>query len=442
MKPSRCRYLTAALVLAAAALCAATGFAQGTPRAGLSSCDPASVGMDAARLAQIPERMREFVEDRQLSGVVTLVARRGHMVHLDAVGFANIEEIPVQIFDEKGELKAALGEMKTKKETYRNVEQIFVDSRNYYIVAARKKILTFDSQGNFDLVIDFERRFKIIHIDSKDNIYVLQQSIMSPEMKIELAKIEDSLSRLKEEVKWVEEDIQEIRENRDELSDDIDDLIKDKKDKFENLRELQKNPQINKTWIEKLKEDIEDIKEKIEDMQDDRKDLYDDYKDKLSEKKKLSLEEHDTAREKVELRRKANEVSRKDEYEVLIYDTGGEMVFAFLLPKPDSGTPMFSTYNIQSDEDSNFFSIPQDQGHDIATIINVTNERKAILGGAGYQVNVYSSDGSFLGPIKAEPQPPFDGISYIVLDNKRNLFVMDLSFSRIRKFKLVGALKK
>lgn len=54
--------------------------------------DPADVGMDPGKLARIPERMRAFVEDKQIAGAVTLVARRGCLVHLAAVGAANIED--------------------------------------------------------------------------------------------------------------------------------------------------------------------------------------------------------------------------------------------------------------------------------------------------------------------------------------------------------------
>jgi CubicO group peptidase (beta-lactamase class C family) len=48
--------------------------------------------MNAEVLGRIPERMRGFVAEKQVAGVVTLVARRGRTVHLEAVGQANVEQ--------------------------------------------------------------------------------------------------------------------------------------------------------------------------------------------------------------------------------------------------------------------------------------------------------------------------------------------------------------
>jgi CubicO group peptidase (beta-lactamase class C family) len=50
----------------------------------------AESGMDAAALAKIDEKMKEFVATKQISGAVTLVARRGRVVHLGAVGKADV----------------------------------------------------------------------------------------------------------------------------------------------------------------------------------------------------------------------------------------------------------------------------------------------------------------------------------------------------------------
>lgn len=56
-----------------------------------ATADPVSVGMDAKALAKIAPRMEEFVKNGKTSGVVTLVARQGKIVHLSAVGEADIE---------------------------------------------------------------------------------------------------------------------------------------------------------------------------------------------------------------------------------------------------------------------------------------------------------------------------------------------------------------
>jgi len=53
--------------------------------------EAAKVGMDATVLARIPERMRKFIAEKQIAGAVTLVARCGQVVHLEAVGHADVE---------------------------------------------------------------------------------------------------------------------------------------------------------------------------------------------------------------------------------------------------------------------------------------------------------------------------------------------------------------
>ncbi|HMC12165.1 MAG TPA: family 16 glycoside hydrolase, partial [Pirellulaceae bacterium] len=50
----------------------------------------AESGMDDAALAKINGRMQEFIAAKQISGAVTLVARRGRVVHLGAVGKADV----------------------------------------------------------------------------------------------------------------------------------------------------------------------------------------------------------------------------------------------------------------------------------------------------------------------------------------------------------------
>ena len=53
--------------------------------------EPAEVGMQAAPLAEIPKRMQEFIDQKEISGAVTLLARQGKVVHLEAVGHADLE---------------------------------------------------------------------------------------------------------------------------------------------------------------------------------------------------------------------------------------------------------------------------------------------------------------------------------------------------------------
>ncbi|MBI3862916.1 MAG: beta-lactamase family protein, partial [Planctomycetia bacterium] len=51
---------------------------------------PAESGMDEQALAKIHKRMEEFIAARQITGAVTLVARRGRVVYLDAAGQADV----------------------------------------------------------------------------------------------------------------------------------------------------------------------------------------------------------------------------------------------------------------------------------------------------------------------------------------------------------------
>lgn len=53
--------------------------------------DPQKAGMDAKRLAQISERMKEFESRGQVAGTVTLLQRHGVLAHFEATGWADIE---------------------------------------------------------------------------------------------------------------------------------------------------------------------------------------------------------------------------------------------------------------------------------------------------------------------------------------------------------------
>lgn len=53
--------------------------------------DTAKTGLDPARLARIPARLKQFVDDGQAAGMVTLVARHGHVASLDAIGYTDFD---------------------------------------------------------------------------------------------------------------------------------------------------------------------------------------------------------------------------------------------------------------------------------------------------------------------------------------------------------------
>jgi CubicO group peptidase (beta-lactamase class C family) len=54
-------------------------------------------GMNPAALARIPVRMQEFVDAGKTAGVVTLVARHGHVAALSAVGYQDLErKVPMR----------------------------------------------------------------------------------------------------------------------------------------------------------------------------------------------------------------------------------------------------------------------------------------------------------------------------------------------------------
>ncbi len=48
--------------------------------------------VDAGILGQIAKRMQEFVDQKQISGAVTLVVYRGRIIHLEAIGSADLED--------------------------------------------------------------------------------------------------------------------------------------------------------------------------------------------------------------------------------------------------------------------------------------------------------------------------------------------------------------
>ena len=90
--------LLAALVLAGASGPAAAPEPEAEPapaqppaESGLPTAPPESVGMSAEGLSRIVPAVQEYVDDGRLPGVMTMVARRGQVVHWEAVGMRDID---------------------------------------------------------------------------------------------------------------------------------------------------------------------------------------------------------------------------------------------------------------------------------------------------------------------------------------------------------------
>ena len=72
--------------LAVPLLTAGAGEPTGLPRA-----RPEEVGISSERLNRVDEVIRRYIEQKKISGAVTLVARRGRVVHHEARGVMDIE---------------------------------------------------------------------------------------------------------------------------------------------------------------------------------------------------------------------------------------------------------------------------------------------------------------------------------------------------------------
>lgn len=74
-----------------ALFCGAVLIAGGALAADLPSATPESVGMSSERLGRLDAVTHGWVDEGQIAGVVTLVARKGRVVHLDTYGLADAE---------------------------------------------------------------------------------------------------------------------------------------------------------------------------------------------------------------------------------------------------------------------------------------------------------------------------------------------------------------
>ena len=93
MKRPRLLGLAVALALWSAAVPVLTqtnGAARSRPDA-VDAPRAVAAGMSVERLGRVHAAMQGFVDRRQVAGVVTLIARRGHVVQLDAAGLEDLE---------------------------------------------------------------------------------------------------------------------------------------------------------------------------------------------------------------------------------------------------------------------------------------------------------------------------------------------------------------
>ena len=82
----RLNLASSALLALGVALATSNVAAQSLPTA-----KPEQVGMSAEKLMQIDSTVQKFIDDRQLAGAVTIVARRGKVVHFEKYGMRDIE---------------------------------------------------------------------------------------------------------------------------------------------------------------------------------------------------------------------------------------------------------------------------------------------------------------------------------------------------------------
>ena len=73
-------------VLALCAIASIALTAQPASTKALPTASPESVGISSQRLARLDAAMKHLVDDKQVAGLVTLVARHGKIVHFNAVG--------------------------------------------------------------------------------------------------------------------------------------------------------------------------------------------------------------------------------------------------------------------------------------------------------------------------------------------------------------------
>ena len=78
------------MALAAVSVATFSLAAQQATAGALPRAKPEDVGMSSERLAVVNEVVKKAIDAGEVAGVVTLVARRGKIVHFEAQGYADI----------------------------------------------------------------------------------------------------------------------------------------------------------------------------------------------------------------------------------------------------------------------------------------------------------------------------------------------------------------
>ena len=86
LKARSVRYLSTATVYLVSLCAQAQSSGPGLPMS-----DPEAVGMSAERLARIAPAMQKYIDAELVPGVVTLIARKGKVVHFESQGFMDID---------------------------------------------------------------------------------------------------------------------------------------------------------------------------------------------------------------------------------------------------------------------------------------------------------------------------------------------------------------
>lgn len=85
------RIVTSVLCAASVAFALYAGAADLPRMDGVPTARPESVGMSSRRLQRIDDVMQDYIDRYEIAGAVTLVARRGKVVHFSAIGYRDAE---------------------------------------------------------------------------------------------------------------------------------------------------------------------------------------------------------------------------------------------------------------------------------------------------------------------------------------------------------------